>query len=330
MKNDLVSVIIPVYNVEKYLERCIDSVINQTYSNLEIILIDDGSTDKSSMICDKYKNIDKRIVAIHQKNCGVSIARNNALNVAKGDYVTFIDSDDYIKHDMIETLLNELIENNLSYVACGYIVEKNNNIKDVIVPTENRLFLNGYDALENYFEQNNFEMNMATVWGGIYNMNIFKCIKFKNDIYFEDFEIMPYILSNCKKIMYLAYSGYIYSYNSDSITNNRNAIHRKKLYLDSIDILEEHLDFYKKNEQLNLLFITQKRLVEKILTHCINNDVPIGLENFSKKKLKNHISIVRNNKISSKLKIIYIGYYLFGNNFLNVYKYMKKIIKKEI
>lgn len=328
MKNNLISVIIPVYNVEKYLERCIDSVINQTYSNLEIILIDDGSTDKSSMICDKYKNIDKRIVAIHQKNCGVSIARNNALNIAKGDYVTFIDSDDYIKHDMIETLLNELIENNLSYVACGYAVEKN-NIKDVIAPTENRLFVNGYEALENFFEQNNFEMNMATVWG-VYNMDVFKCIKFKNDIYFEDFEIMPYILSNCKKIMYLAYTGYIYFYNPDSITNGRNETHRKKLYLDSIDILEEHLDFYKKNEQLNLLLITQKRLVEKILTHCINNDIPIGLEDFSKKKLKDHISIVRNNKISSKLKIIYIGYYLFGNNFLNVYKYIKKIIKKEI
>ena len=100
----LISVIIPVYNVESFLEKCIDSVINQSYKNLQIILIDDGSTDHSGDICDRYKNIDKRILVIHQKNQGLSVARNTGLNYSKGDWIAFLDSDDWLESDAYEVL----------------------------------------------------------------------------------------------------------------------------------------------------------------------------------------------------------------------------------
>ena len=96
IEKEKISVIIPVYNVEKYLKRCLDSVINQTYKNLEIILVDDGSTDNSGKICDEYAKNDKRIIVIHKENGGVSVARNIGLDICTGDYVNFIDSDDWI------------------------------------------------------------------------------------------------------------------------------------------------------------------------------------------------------------------------------------------
>lgn len=104
MKKELISVIVPVYNVEKYLSRCVDSIIGQTYSNLEIILVNDGSTDLSGAICDEYKKKDKRIVVIHQKNGGLSQARNSGMEIMSGKYVAFVDSDDYISEDYIEYL----------------------------------------------------------------------------------------------------------------------------------------------------------------------------------------------------------------------------------
>ena len=106
---DSISIIVPVYNVEKYLEKCIDSILNQSYQNLEIILIDDGSTDNSGSICDEYKKKDQRVQVIHQKNQGQSSARNAGLNIAKGSYIGFVDSDDWIEQNMYEKLYKNII-----------------------------------------------------------------------------------------------------------------------------------------------------------------------------------------------------------------------------
>lgn len=105
MDNDLISIIIPVYNVKPYLNRCILSIVHQTYTNLEIILIDDGSTDGSGEICKQWEKRDKRIRCIHQENAGISAARNTGINVAHGDFLGVVDSDDYVEEDMFECLL---------------------------------------------------------------------------------------------------------------------------------------------------------------------------------------------------------------------------------
>lgn len=108
MYTPLVSIIVPIYKVEPYLRRCVDSIVCQTYTNLEIILVDDGSPDTCPQICDEYANKDKRIVVIHKKNGGLSDARNAGLNSCKGEYISFIDSDDYVDYDFIESLIEPI------------------------------------------------------------------------------------------------------------------------------------------------------------------------------------------------------------------------------
>ncbi|WP_181884504.1 glycosyltransferase family 2 protein [Neobacillus piezotolerans] len=117
-----VSIIIPVFNVEKYLKKCIDSVIKQSYKEIEIILVNDGSTDASGEICDEYALKDRRIIVIHKKNEGVSSARNTGLEISSGQYIMFIDSDDYIDLKMVEILLSSILKDNSDLVMCGYII----------------------------------------------------------------------------------------------------------------------------------------------------------------------------------------------------------------
>ena len=115
-----ISIIVPIYNIEKYLPRCLDSILAQTYKNLEVILVDDGSVDNSGMIADKYARNDQRIIVIHQVNKGVSAARNAGLDLATGDYIGFVDGDDYIEPDMYEILMRIIDEQQVDIAHCGY------------------------------------------------------------------------------------------------------------------------------------------------------------------------------------------------------------------
>ena len=119
MKMEKISIIVPVYNVEKYLKTCLDSIINQTYQNLEIILVDDGSTDNSGEICEEYRKTDSRIILIHKENEGLSMARNFGLDIASGDYISFVDSDDFIARNMMEALYNRLLETQSDMAICS-------------------------------------------------------------------------------------------------------------------------------------------------------------------------------------------------------------------
>lgn len=131
--NPLVSIIVPVYNVESYIQKCLDSIVNQTYKNLEIILIDDGSTDNSGKICDEYAKLDKRIIVKHNTNKGVSHTRNYGINLSNGEYLSFIDSDDYVNLDYIENLLNPIIEEDYDLTICNLDHIFTNNVKNNIV-----------------------------------------------------------------------------------------------------------------------------------------------------------------------------------------------------
>lgn len=126
MKDNKISIIVPVYNAEKYLEECLDSLIEQTYKNIEIILIDDGSTDKSACICDEYAEKDKRVKILHQKNSGVSVARNKGLDKHTGDYVMFVDSDDWIEPNTCEILINKITAEKKDLLIYNYYLERKN------------------------------------------------------------------------------------------------------------------------------------------------------------------------------------------------------------
>ena len=119
----LISVIVPIYNVEKYLDRCVDSIINQTYKNLEIILVDDGSPDNCLAICDSWAEKDRRIKVIHKENGGVSSARNSALDIASGDYIGFVDSDDWIEPDMYEILIKNAKKYDADISRCAGLLD---------------------------------------------------------------------------------------------------------------------------------------------------------------------------------------------------------------
>ena len=136
----LISVIIPVYNVEKYLRRCIDSVINQTYKNLEIIIVDDGSTDNSSNICDEYTNKDSRVKVVHKENGGLSSARNVGIELAKGDLIAFVDSDDYIELEMYEKLKENMDKYDSDIAICQYYNSFKYSIKRQIGVEEEKIY----------------------------------------------------------------------------------------------------------------------------------------------------------------------------------------------
>ena len=154
-KEPMVSVIVPIYNVEKYLKRCIDSILNQTYKNLEIILVDDGSPDKCPQICDEYAKSDKRIKVIHKQNAGVSAARNDGLAIAQGDLIGFVDSDDFIHPSMYEEMVNYLVSQDCDLVSCGFseFSDDDNNC-DIDLISYRKETLKRNAAIKKSFEKN--------------------------------------------------------------------------------------------------------------------------------------------------------------------------------
>ena len=171
-----ISVIVPVYNVEKFIKRCLDSIINQTTKDLEIILVNDGSTDNSGKICDEYAKLDNRITVIHKENGGISSARNIGLDVATGEWIAFVDSDDYIEKDMYEVLYKTAIEKNVDICACffKYLTVDNKILFNL---TQEQLDMNGkYNSkefLELIYKDEYMNGICVATWNKIYKKNIF-------------------------------------------------------------------------------------------------------------------------------------------------------------
>lgn len=216
MKNDLISIIIPVYKVEKYLEKCIESVLKQTYTNLQIILVDDGSPDNCGKICDEYAKKDSRIEVIHKVNGGLSYARNVGISKAKGRYIGFVDSDDYIKEDMYEILLNLIKEYDADVSICNlydvidgkeYIRNKENGIQEY-----SRL-----DILKEVLLDKNIQ-NYA--WNKLYKKELFDEIKYPIGKKYEDIGTTFYVFEKCNKIVVTSEPEYYYLKRSDSLVNN--------------------------------------------------------------------------------------------------------------
>lgn len=149
----MISVIIPVYNVESYLKRCLDSVINQSYQDLEIILIDDGSTDNSSKICDEYASNDPRVIVIHKQNAGQAAARNDGINIAKGEYIAFVDSDDWIELDMYELLMQAIIDTKADIVASGLNMVYQNRVLNLNPNSVSRISYTKEEALDSLLDR---------------------------------------------------------------------------------------------------------------------------------------------------------------------------------
>lgn len=199
--NKKVSIVIPVYNVEKHIERCLDSVLAQTYKNISVIIIDDGSTDSSGAICDSYAEKEERIRVFHTENRGLCNARNAGLDKIKGDYVIFVDSDDYLAPDTIEFLLDRLHKYDADISAGGYdcVDEEGNS-----TPREKTSFDDGAITTDEYWRlfYTDVRTYYVVVWAKLYKGSLWKSVRFptKRGLYHEDEFVTHQILDQCETI----------------------------------------------------------------------------------------------------------------------------------
>ncbi len=303
MINPLISVIVPVYNVEKYLPECIESIISQYYENLEILLVDDGSTDRFGAICDTYAKKDKRVRVIHQKNGGLSAARNKGLDNCSGEYITFVDSDDYIEKELLQILYSNILETDSDCVVSAFSEttdEKNIISRHGVI---GKTVMSGRDSLLSHYTDFRNETNLATVWGKLYHADLFFGIRFTEQLHFEDIMLMPYWCLKCKKITFIPFFGYYYRRNQNSITMNQNPEHLKKLYIDSFFIFNNHIELYKKLGYPKLRNCIENQIADKIITHSINDSIPKGLEKWTKNEFNRHCKEIISSGISFKRKI---------------------------
>ena len=217
-----ISVIIPIYNVEKYLHRCIESVLAQTFTDFELILVDDGSLDDCGRICDEYAKIDNRIFTIHKENGGVSKARNIALDFATGEYICFCDSDDYIQKDYLETLYNALIETKSDCVSCNCTIIGDFSEKGKLTCKSQEYCIETSSKKEDFFKSClSHEILIWAMWGRIFKKSIID----KNQIrvcetcadFAEDLGFFLMYHSHCDKIVHINYAGYYYYQRNDSM-----------------------------------------------------------------------------------------------------------------
>lgn len=214
MKQPLISVIIPVYGVEKYISQCLESVINQTYKNLEIIVVNDGTKDRSADIAKEYAAKDSRIKVYDFKNGGLSVARNRGLEIATGEYISYLDSDDWLDTKMYETLLETAMKNEADMVKCG-IIETNGVAEEKITFNDVKIINNDqHKAFKNYFKG----ILWTLAWNGLYKNELAKKVKFPDNVVHEDNYSSGMFLYLAKKVLVVPFCGNYYRFNDSGIS----------------------------------------------------------------------------------------------------------------
>ena len=238
------SFIVPVYNTKKYLKKCLNSLVKQTYKDFEIIVINDGSTDNSMDIINDYSKKYKNIKVINQKNQGLSMARNNGVKEAKGKYILFIDSDDYVNADLLENIDKEI---NDVDVLRYQVVTETDKYKEISKYKEKPFDeTNGIDAFKKIVNYHFVEPAWCYVYKKTYYIN--NKYEFKKDAYHEDFGLIPYVIYNAKSVKSINYIGYHYIIREGSIINSNDY---SKTYKKVYDILEHYKNIKKKVKYIN-------------------------------------------------------------------------------
>lgn len=261
-KDELITVIVPVYNVEKYLERCIDSIILQTYKNLEILLVNDGSTDDSLSICRRYSEQDSRIRVIDKTNGGLGSARNAGIDAMKGAYVAFIDSDDYISESMVKRLYDLIKKQDAEVSVCDFCAFDDRNVYRKKRKTRIQTF-NRDQAMKNMFYPDGIKWN---AWNKLYKASLFKTIRYKEGVYSEDMATTYKVFFETKKVVYTNEQLYYYYHRSDGIMLSKPV----KRYCDEMRIINDQMVFFQ--EHLPHLAFYPKAFCGKI---ALNNYIGI-------------------------------------------------------
>ncbi|MBF0715442.1 glycosyltransferase [Gemelliphila palaticanis] len=301
---ELITVVVPVYNVEKYLEKCVTSILNQTYKNLEIILVDDGSTDKSGELCDYLAERDSRIVVYHKLNGGLSDARNYGVDRAKGEYIGFVDSDDYIHSDMYLNLYDAIIKENSDVAECGVTrVYKNKELPhydgdEYYFSTDARGFLFEYLKMNKIY---------GSAWCKLIKSNIAKSIKFPKGKIYEDIFYNYDLLNVANKFTFISGNYYYYYMREGSITTERfNDKH--------MDIIEaiDNLHSYTVGNYPEFIYLSEVRKVTAYLSIFSQIIVLDNYSDYSQYKLllnflkSNFYKILKNRAASNSLKVALI------------------------
>ena len=307
----LISIVIPVYNVEDFVGKCLGSVKKQRYENLDIVIVDDGSTDESSKICDEFAKNEKRARVFHKKNGGLSDARNFGIKKAKGEIIAFIDSDDFVENNFINAMYREIEKKGVDIVVCGY---------DTVRPKPK--IISGKDAtIKLLVEQENEDV---VVWNKLYKKSLF----IDNNIWFpegkkhEDALTTYKILSKAKKISYLKEPLYHYVERKESITKTEKV--EEKLTMREL-AAQEAIEFFKSDKELKQAAEIALLLAKyAYIDFAINGKIESKYGELAKKWIKEHSKSFGNNKyLTKKLKI-----YNVMNNNLNgkVYWLFRKVI----
>ena len=256
--NDLVSIVVPIYKVEAYLNHCVETLRNQTYSNIEIILVDDGSPDDCGRICDELAKEDSRIVVVHKSNGGLSDARNAGIDISNGSYIMFVDSDDYVAYDMVERCLTKIKQDESDVVIFNYHgVDVNGKIYERKQPyPEISHIMSGTEAVEKIYQNDTWYFVM--VWNKMYCSSLFADLRFPVGKLHED-EFMSYkVLYGSKKVSYLKDVLYYYTISRDGSIMGTKYSYRN---LDKVEALLQRTQFF--------LHAGEKKMAAMAAVRCI-------------------------------------------------------------
>ena len=326
-ESKLISVIIPVYNCENYLDKCLRSVLSQTYENLEVLLIDDGSSDSSPEICDKDSEQDARVKAFHIKNGGVSNARNFGMSQANGDYIAFVDSDDYIMTDMYEKLLSKASETNSDMVFCRYqkvsddgsITEENHGLEEFIKEQDLSVFI-----------VHTKNLVMGSSCRILYKKSFVDSLKFNSDLILgEDLLFVLELLTSTKNIAYVPNVLYNYYYNNN--VNYRKYVSNPR-YLSSQELLAAKIAaLLEKSNRCDLArYMNWHIYSSTVKTALLSENYKAVIKQIKSNRFwqslnnqKNYISYKKLNRLSSRRKKV--GDFFIRHNLFSLYQFTTKL-----
>lgn len=328
----LVSIIVPVYNIEDYIVECIQSIVNQTYTNLQIILVDDGAKDNSGIICDEWAAKDSRIEVIHKVNGGLSDARNAGLDKVKGEYIFFVDGDDYVLDDFIETIMNTA-NPEVPFVGCSYY-----NLLSSGEKTET-VFINAEFNLKQFKQQillDGSKVHFISVWGVRYLTSYIKKYQLKFDIdahAWEDTNFNIKYLSHCDRIMSMGIKGYVYRHIEGSLIHQfyinkmEETINECKMLENFLDSPEQYmrLKFYYWHRILEHYYKYYNRPISKSIKAQIKTKIK---ETYRNEYFRNCKEYFRNHgSLDERIETFLMGWYRHKiyNIFLNGLKVLGRI-----
>lgn len=306
-KVKLVSVIIPIYKVEKYLGQCFESVRSQTYKNLEIILVDDGSPDKCGEMCEQYKKEDSRVKVVHKKNEGLGYARNSGMEIATGDYVMFVDSDDWLETDAVASMVEQAELHTADMIICGFkkyideshIINMNKVQKTEIYIGFDEIFKKGICPIigAEATKGKSDEREMC-VWTNLYSMDIIRQngISFVSEREFltEDFFFNIQYMLNAKKIVMLPRQFYFYRYNAISLSNE----YRENKISLLQNMTETAIEFFDSHDLSRKIGFRLHRAYFKRLRHCL---MQVSAAKITSKEKNDKFAEALRNSITRKL-----------------------------